>query len=271
MNKIINRYKIYIRKKLDERNQISKINSIIVENSTYLNNIYNEDFGCSDLPIYIPDLLLRYYSDANKNRILLSGITMYSCIGILGGLVWKNWKYPVIRYIVGGILGFALTCPCPIDNYWNKNITCRNHTVGYRRSIYIKYIFDFFRTNGEIYTSKLYGINNDNHKRNKLREIYEFIKYKILGFDIVSDKNPYVIYEGKFKKLRYHGDGKLYYPNGQLFIEGDFYDGLPIWSKKIYSDNGKLLFENKNMNIEHLQLIHKYTLQRLETVRRNTN
>lgn len=218
---------------------------ILEKYNTYFNKVYDckePDYGY----VEIPELLLEYYNNSNKNKLLFGRIITYSCIGILGKLIMKNWKYDITKYIVSFMIDVILIYPN--SKYYNKNIKCGTYCIYHKSNVYKSSIFNYYNENGEIYTSKLYGINNY-RKSSKLLEIYEFIKHEILGFDIVSNKNPYVKYEGRFKKLQYHGDGKLYHSNGKLFIEGDFYEGLPIWAKKIYLDNGKLLFENKAINI----------------------
>ena len=57
-------------------------------------------------------------------------------------------------------------------------------------------------------------------------------------------KNYYMKYHGGFRKLKYHGYGKLYYPNKKLFINGIFHKGYIKHIYESYDSDGNLLLKN---------------------------
>ena len=253
MNPIVSRYVKYIKTKIKHDTYKS-----FVKYSTYCNHIVSDYNGFE-----IPELLLQYY---NNRKYPLKNIMIYGGIGILYSLCRSyifdaSFIKNLDGYTVGGILSSLY-----FSDYFNREINWSHNRMCYKGLGYTTSINDYFQKNGSIYTSKLYGIKNNSHCNNNIfRKIYHIIKYDILGYDIKNCKDVYVKYDGTFEGLRYNGYGKLYYPNGQLLVEGDFLDGLPIWGKKIYTMKGNLLFENKNItNIYYLRFLHRYTIDKID-------
>lgn len=236
--------------------ETDKISKLIVYNSTFLNYV------CSDFidhTIEIPELLVDTYKMDNWKKLLLKRIRNCGYVLLLSGLIFKTWNYKITKYLIGLVIGFGVTIP--IDKYLKGDVIYGKYHVDYVESIYKESINNYFRKNGKIYESKLYGINNTANV-GKLYKIYLYVKHDILGFDIITDMKPYVKYDGLFKGLQYHGYGKLYYPSGKLFIYGEFYHGLPVWSNKIYLENGKQVQSNKKMNSKYLRHLHSKIIER---------
>lgn len=55
-------------------------------------------------------------------------------------------------------------------------------------------------------------------------------------------ENGILKYEGKFKKGLYHGEGVLYYPDGQQLYDGDFKEGEYEGSGIIFYENGDIAY-----------------------------
>ena len=49
---------------------------------------------------------------------------------------------------------------------------------------------------------------------------------KELIYIVEDDEGMQEVYEGAFELSRYNGQGKLYYPSGQLKYQGNFYDNV---------------------------------------------
>lgn len=85
-----------------------------------------------------------------------------------------------------------------------------------------------------------------------------FMKHKGIYQDkLLASDGKHIIYEGEFMKLKYHGNGILYYPNNNKFIEGEFKNGEINGYAKIYYPDGEVLFDGKIKRIEKIKSIIK--------------
>ena len=158
------------------------------------------------------------------------------------GMVGGYWVVGVSAFVAAGI---SLNGLKDIDN---------SSGIFHKTSKYRSIINKYFEKNSKIYNSKLYGIKDINKEKGIVKGTMNAIKYGIWDCEReITDShgnilpNYYLKYDGGFKKLRYHGYGKLYYPNGQLFIKGHFDKGFPIHIIKAYDIAGNLILSNFHM------------------------
>ena len=82
---------------------------------------------------------------------------------------------------------------------------------------------------------------------------YKIFSGKILIKETCENKENWKIYNSISNNLifegeYFHGNGKEYYPNGELLFEGEFLNGSRNGKGKEYYPNGKLLFEGEFLN-----------------------